>query len=92
MPVHPARILPAASLAFFAAFLAAALLINPGLDISSLPDGPGLTIDESFNILQGIYLHRHWNNTDRCSLPRPSLNMCSKHPNFCLITRRWDGC
>lgn len=56
MPVHPARILPAASLAFFAAFLAAALLINPGLHNSSLPDGPGLTIDESFNILQGIYL------------------------------------
>lgn len=56
MRIRPARILPAASLAFSAAFLAAALLINPGLTNSSLPDGPGLTIDESFNILQGIYL------------------------------------
>ncbi|HAV33424.1 MAG TPA: hypothetical protein DC058_03865 [Planctomycetaceae bacterium] len=55
-PVLPASVLPAASAAFGLAFLAAALFINPGLVNSPLPDGPGMTIDESFNILQGIQL------------------------------------
>jgi hypothetical protein len=36
----------------------AAVLINPGLSNSSLPDGPGLTLDESFNIEQGVRLAR----------------------------------
>lgn len=39
-----------------AAFCLAAARINPGLVDSSLPDGPGLTLDESFNIGQGVYL------------------------------------
>ena len=52
----PVRILPTAIAAFCTAFVAAALFINPGLVDSPLPDGPGLTTDESFNILQGIYL------------------------------------
>ena len=56
MPPRPAKVLPAASATFCLAFLAAALFINPGLVNSPLPDGPGMTIDESFNILQGIQL------------------------------------
>lgn len=36
----------------------AALLVNPGLCQSSLPQGPGLTLDESFNIEQGVRLAR----------------------------------
>ncbi|MCA9066776.1 MAG: hypothetical protein KDA96_27100, partial [Planctomycetaceae bacterium] len=40
----------------FAAFLIAASRINHGLIDSSLPTGPGLTPDESFNIEQGVYL------------------------------------
>lgn len=39
-----------------AAFLLSAARINPGLTDSALPDGPGLTPDESFNIRQGVYL------------------------------------
>ncbi|MCP4784882.1 MAG: hypothetical protein GY903_29475 [Fuerstiella sp.] len=39
-----------------AAFLLAASRINHGLVDSSLPSGPGLTLDESFNIGQGIYV------------------------------------
>lgn len=39
-----------------AAFLLAASRINPGLIDSSLPAGPGLTLDESFNIGQGVYM------------------------------------
>lgn len=39
-----------------AAFLVAASRINHGLVDSSLPAGPGLTLDESFNIGQGIYV------------------------------------
>jgi hypothetical protein len=39
-----------------AAFLLAASRINHGLVDSSLPAGPGLTLDESFNIGQGIYV------------------------------------
>lgn len=38
------------------AFCLAASRINHGLIDSSLPAGPGLTLDESFNIGQGIYL------------------------------------
>ncbi|MEZ6132178.1 MAG: glycosyltransferase family 39 protein [Planctomycetaceae bacterium] len=38
------------------AFFLAAARINHGLVDSSLPVGPGLTLDESFNIEQGIYL------------------------------------
>lgn len=38
------------------AFLLAAGLINHGLVDSTLPVGPGLTLDESFNIQQGVYL------------------------------------
>ncbi|MGV2333948.1 MAG UNVERIFIED_CONTAM: hypothetical protein LVR18_07460 [Planctomycetaceae bacterium] len=41
----------------FAACSAAAL-VNPGLSHSSLPNGPGLTLDESFNIDQGVRLAR----------------------------------
>ncbi|MBL8812023.1 MAG: glycosyltransferase family 39 protein [Planctomycetaceae bacterium] len=39
-----------------AAFLLSASMINHGLVESSLPAGPGLTLDESFNIDQGVYL------------------------------------
>lgn len=39
-----------------AAFVLSASRINPGLIESGLPDGPGLTLDESFNIGQGVYL------------------------------------
>ena len=45
-----------AFVAAFVAFLLAASRINHGLTASSLPDGPGLTTDESINIRQGIYL------------------------------------
>lgn len=38
------------------AFFVAALRINHGLVGSSLAAGPGLTLDESFNIQQGVYL------------------------------------
>jgi hypothetical protein len=38
------------------AFLLAASMVNHGLVDSSLPVGPGLTLDESFNIDQGVYL------------------------------------
>ena len=38
------------------AFGLAASRINNGLIDSSLPPGPGLTLDESFNIGQGVYL------------------------------------
>ena len=38
------------------AFLLAACRINHGLIDSSLPAGPGLTLDESFNIGQGVYM------------------------------------
>ncbi len=38
------------------AFLLAASMVNHGLVDSSFPAGPGLTLDESFNIDQGIYL------------------------------------
>ncbi len=38
------------------AFLIAAARINHGLMDSSLSPGPGLTLDESFNIQQGVYL------------------------------------
>ncbi|MEO1983915.1 MAG: hypothetical protein ABGZ24_25665, partial [Fuerstiella sp.] len=38
------------------AFFLAAARINHGLIDSSLPSGPGLTLDESFNIGQGIYV------------------------------------
>ncbi|MCH2210296.1 MAG: glycosyltransferase family 39 protein [Fuerstiella sp.] len=41
-----------------AAFLISSSRINHGLVDSFLPDGPGLTTDESINIRQGIYL---WN-------------------------------
>lgn len=37
-------------------FVVAASRINPGLSESQLPDGPGLTLDEPFNIGQGVYL------------------------------------
>lgn len=40
----------------FLAFCIAAARINHGLVDSSLPNGPGLTLDESFNIEQGVYL------------------------------------
>ncbi len=39
-----------------AAFFLAAARINHGLVDSRLPAGPGLTLDESFNIGQGVYL------------------------------------
>lgn len=39
-----------------AAFLFAAAMVNHGLVDSDLPSGPGLTLDESFNIDQGVYL------------------------------------
>ena len=38
------------------AFCVAASRINHGLVGSSLPAGPGLTLDESFNIGQGVYM------------------------------------
>lgn len=38
------------------AFLLSAAFINHGLVDSNLPSGPGLTLDESFNIDQGVYL------------------------------------
>ena len=38
------------------AFVLAALMINHGLVNSRMPSGPGLTLDESFNIDQGAYL------------------------------------
>jgi 4-amino-4-deoxy-L-arabinose transferase-like glycosyltransferase len=40
----------------FVAFVLAASMVNHGLVSSNLPVGPGLTLDESFNIDQGIYL------------------------------------
>jgi hypothetical protein len=40
----------------FVAFLLAASMVNHGLVNSNLPVGPGLTLDESFNIDQGVYL------------------------------------
>lgn len=39
-----------------AAFLVSASRIDNGLVNSGLPSGPGLTLDESFNIGQGVYL------------------------------------
>ncbi|MCA9036250.1 MAG: glycosyltransferase family 39 protein [Planctomycetaceae bacterium] len=39
-----------------AAFVLAASRINHGLIDSRLPAGPGLTLDESFNVGQGVYL------------------------------------
>lgn len=47
-----------APLAFVVAFLVAAARINNGLTDSVLPNGPGLTLDEPFNIGQGVYLAR----------------------------------
>lgn len=44
-----------AGLSFVASLLAASM-VNHGLVDSSLPVGPGLTLDESFNIDQGVYL------------------------------------
>lgn len=38
------------------AFVLSASSINNGLIDSSLPSGPGLTLDESFNIEQGVYV------------------------------------
>ncbi|MFO1002881.1 MAG: glycosyltransferase family 39 protein [Planctomycetaceae bacterium] len=38
------------------AFVLAASMVNHGLVNSNLPVGPGLTLDESFNIDQGVYL------------------------------------
>lgn len=38
------------------AFVVSASFINHGLVGSTLPAGPGLTLDESFNIDQGVYL------------------------------------
>ena len=38
------------------AFFVSASRINNGLVDSALPSGPGLTLDESFNIGQGVYL------------------------------------
>ena len=38
------------------AFFVSACRINNGLLNSDLPVGPGLTLDESFNIGQGVYL------------------------------------
>lgn len=43
-------------LAAVVAFVLAAAMINHGLVDSRLPVGPGLTLDESFNIDQGVYL------------------------------------
>jgi hypothetical protein len=43
-------------IAALVAFVLAAALINHGLVDSRLPVGPGLTLDESFNIDQGVYL------------------------------------
>ena len=40
------------------AALLSAALVNPGLVDSALPAGPGLTLDESFNIEQGVRLAR----------------------------------
>jgi hypothetical protein len=40
----------------FVAFMLAASMVNHGLVNSKLPVGPGLTLDESFNIDQGVYL------------------------------------
>lgn len=40
----------------FVAFVLAASMVNHGLVNSNLPAGPGLTLDESFNIDQGVYL------------------------------------
>ncbi len=40
----------------FVAFVLAASMVNHGLVNSELPVGPGLTLDESFNIDQGVYL------------------------------------
>lgn len=40
----------------FVAFVLAASMVNHGLVDSTLPVGPGLTLDESFNIDQGVYL------------------------------------
>ena len=45
-----------ASLMAVAAFFVSACRINNGLVNSSLPAGAGLTLDESFNIGQGIFL------------------------------------
>lgn len=42
----------------FAALLISGSLVNHGLVNSALPAGPGLTLDESFNIDQGVYLAR----------------------------------
>lgn len=44
------------SVAALIAFVLSAMMVNHGLVDSSLPDGPGLTLDESFNIDQGVYL------------------------------------
>jgi 4-amino-4-deoxy-L-arabinose transferase-like glycosyltransferase len=41
-----------------AALLISGSLVNHGLVNSPLPAGPGLTLDESFNIDQGVYLAR----------------------------------
>lgn len=47
---------PLACLSAAAAFLMAASMVNHGLVDSSWPAGPGLTLDESFNIEQGVIL------------------------------------
>ncbi len=50
------RISFSSSIVALVAFLLAAMMINHGLVDSDLPVGPGLTLDESFNIDQGVYL------------------------------------
>ena len=50
------RISASSSIVALVAFLLAAMMINHGLVDSDLPVGPGLTLDESFNIDQGVYL------------------------------------
>ncbi len=42
----------------FAALTAVLLTLDPGDCRPSLPEGPGLTLDESFNVQMGVYLAR----------------------------------
>ena len=47
--------------------------VDPGGDLPNWPSGPGVTLDESFNVQQGVYLKRGiatygWGALDPASL------------------------
>ena len=53
---RPWPLLVAPALIAVHAFVAVVAAIDPGGDYPGAPEGPGLTIDESFNVEQGVRL------------------------------------